>query len=76
MQSAEGVLSTMKQVGIEPSVETYTILICGHIKQGDLQKVDSILKHCEETDICFTNKDYYEMVYCLALFNHDVDKVW
>lgn len=75
MKSAEDTLSTMKKVGIEPSAETYTVLICGYLKQGNLDKVDSILKHCQETNIYFTSKDYCEMIYCSALFNHDVDEV-
>lgn len=75
MKSAENTYNTMKQTGIEPSSETYTILICGYIKQGDLDKVDSTLKQCEEGNVHFTNTDYLEILYNLAIYNHNVDKV-
>lgn len=75
MKSAEDILGIMKRVGIEPVAETYTILICGHIKHGNMGKVDSLLEHCNSANICLTNKDYYEMIYCTARFNQDVDKV-
>lgn len=75
VKNAEDVLDSMKEAGINPSAETYTVLICGHIKQGNVEKVDSVLLSCEETDICFASKDYYEIIYCLTLFNRNVDKV-
>lgn len=75
MESAEGILAVMKQAGIDPSAEAFTILICGYIKQGNLDKVEEVLKQCEESDIYFIDKDYLEIMYNLALHNYDIDQV-
>lgn len=75
MENAESIFNVMKQAGIDPTAETYTILICGYIKQNNLEKVKSILNECELNDVHFIDKDYLEIIYHLALYNHDVDEV-
>lgn len=77
MKSAEGILNIMKDAGIEPTSETYTLLTCGYIKTGNMSKVDELLNLCESKDIVFTNKDYFDIIYAYAVhgYENEVDKV-
>ena len=77
MENAEGILNVMKESGLEPSSETYTILICGFIRNKNLEGVEKVLKQCEEADIMFSDRDYFDMVYTLAMNGYDdeIDKV-
>lgn len=42
IESAIGILTVMSQAGLEPSADTYTTLLCGFARKGD---VDSISKY-------------------------------
>lgn len=75
MESAEGILSVMKQAGIHPTPETYTILVCGYINEGNLDKVNSILQECEEKEVIFIDKDYLEMIYHMSVKDLEIDEV-
>ena len=77
MESAEGILTVMKEGGIEPSSETYTLLMCGYIKNGNLAKVEELFKQCELMEIMFTDKDYFDIIYAYTMhgYENEVDKV-
>lgn len=74
MESAKGILSVMKQAGIEPTADTYTTLLCSHARQGDLESILSILEECEKKEIFLLDKDLLDVVYALAINGHG-DKV-
>lgn len=77
MKNAEAVLSILDQAGIKPSSETYCHLICGYIKQGNLQKLDELLLYCDQQSIKFTDTDCFNIIHSLAVnnFDHEIDKV-
>lgn len=70
MDSAHGILKVMTQAGLEPSADTYTTLLCGYAKKGDIDKINSILRECEEKDIYLLDKDYLDIVYALSVNGH------
>ncbi|KAJ9586127.1 hypothetical protein L9F63_020226, partial [Diploptera punctata] len=77
MESAVGILGVMRQGGLEPSAETYTALLCGYAKKGDIEAIDSTLKECETKDIDLMDRDYMNIIFTLAINNHTqhVDKI-
>jgi leucine-rich PPR motif-containing protein len=77
MESASGILGVMQQAGLEPSADTYTTLLCGYAKKGDIDAVTKTLEQCDAKDIQLLDRDYMEVIYSLAVNNHleHVDKV-
>jgi leucine-rich PPR motif-containing protein len=77
MESAAGILGVMQQAGLEPSADTYTTLLCGYAKKGDIEAVTKTLEQCDAKDIQLLDRDYMEVVFSLAVNNHleHVDKV-
>lgn len=73
MKNAEAVLDILDQAGIKPSSETYCHLICGHIKQGNLQKLDELLLYCDQQGITLTDTDYFNIIHSLAINNLDYE---
>lgn len=74
MQSAEGVLNVMKESNLEPTSDTYTLLASGYAKNGDIAKVVDVLDTCETKEIYFSDKEYLDIVYSLAINGHG-DKI-
>ena len=60
----------MKQGGIEPSTDTYTILLCGFAKVGDIDTIRETLTDLRKNDNNLTDKDYLEIAYTLAVNDH------
>lgn len=77
MESAEGILHVMNQAKIEPTSETYAFLICGYIKEKNLDKVNSILNDCESHEILFNDSENFNIVYAFAVngFEAEIDEV-
>lgn len=77
MKSAEENIEVMKQAGVEPTSESYSILIGGYIKQGNLEKAEELLKQCEAKDYLLSEKDYFDILYAYAKHGYvdEVDKV-
>lgn len=74
LESAVGVLSVMSHSGMEPSADTYTTLLCGFARNGDIESINKYMKQCEEKEIYLLDKDRFEVVYALAVNGHG-DKV-
>lgn len=74
MESAEGMLSVMKQANLEPSSDTYTTLMCGYAGRGDKAALERLIKDCKLKDILISDKDFLEVV-CAAAINGHVDLV-
>jgi leucine-rich PPR motif-containing protein len=49
MESAEGMISVMKQAGLEPNDDTYVTLMCGFARKGDLQNINRIVEVLNQT---------------------------
>lgn len=77
MVSAEGILNVMKQANIEPTGESYAQLVCGYIKEGNIEKAKEILQSCEARDTMFTDKEYFDIIFSMAKhgFENEVDQV-
>lgn len=77
LESAHGILGVMRQAGLEPSNETYTTLLCGYAKKGDMGAIEKLMEECEAKDTFLTDKDVLEIVYISAINKHTdlVDKV-
>lgn len=77
MESATGILTVMKQAGLEPSSDTYTTLLVGHTKAGDMDKIKQILAECDKNDIYLLDKDHMDIVFALATNGHanEVDAI-
>lgn len=74
MESASGILTVMTQAGLEPSADTYTTLMCGYARKGDIAEIDKTLAICETKDILLLEKDILEIIYALTTNGH-ADKV-
>jgi len=70
MESARGILAVMKQAGLEPSAETFTSLLCGHAKQGDIEAIRAVLIECEAQNVEILDRDLMEIIYSLAKAKH------
>lgn len=70
MESASGILSVMQQASLEPSADTYTTLLCGYARKGDIAQIQSTLETCEQKEIYLLDKDILDVVYALTLNGH------
>lgn len=70
MKSAVGILGVMKQANVIPSAETYTTLLCGYAKNGDITAIKEVLSQCEQEDIYISDRDILEVIYTLAINKH------
>lgn len=70
MESAVGILSVMKQAGLEPSADTYTTLLCCYAKGGDIKSILTTLETCEKNEIYLLDKDIFDIIYTLATNGH------
>lgn len=70
MESAEGIISVMSQAGLEPSADTYTTLLCGYAKKGDIEAINKVLNDCNTKEIYLLDKDFLDIVYALATNGH------
>lgn len=70
MDSAQGIISVMSQAGLEPSADTYTTLLCGYGKKGDIEAITKTLEECESKEVYLLDKDYLDIVYSLATSGH------
>lgn len=77
MKGAENMLNIIKQAGIQPSSETFALLICGYIKHHNLEKADELIQKCELDGIAFTDKNYLDMIHAYAISGYvdEIDKV-
>lgn len=77
MESAEGMLTVMKQANLEPGCETYTALMCGYARRGDKAALERLIKDCKLKDILISDRDFLEVVYAAAINGHEeiVDEV-
>ncbi|XP_075224635.1 bicoid stability factor [Lycorma delicatula] len=71
MKSARGILNVMGQAGLEPSADTYSALLCGYACAGDSESLQAVFEECENKDIYLADRDYLEIVFSLAVNNHD-----
>jgi leucine-rich PPR motif-containing protein, mitochondrial len=74
LESAAGILKVMAQAGLEPSADSYTTLMCGYARKGDLESINKYASECEEKEIFLLDKDFLEVIYALAVNGH-ADKV-
>lgn len=70
MDSAQGIISVMSQAGLEPSADTYTTLLCGYARKGDIEAITKILEESEQKEILLLDKDYLDIIYSLATNGH------
>jgi leucine-rich PPR motif-containing protein len=56
----------MQQASLEPSADTYTTLLCGFARKGDIAKIESLLETCDKKDVYLLDKDYLEVIYALT----------
>lgn len=77
LESAAGILGVMSQAGLEPSADSYTTLICGFARKGDIDSINKFIEQCEAKEVYLLDKDYLEVVYALAVNGHDgkIDEV-
>lgn len=74
LESAMGIIGVMSQAGLEPSADTYTTLLCGFARKGDIASINKHIAVCEEKEIHLVDKDLLEVVYALAINGHE-DKI-
>lgn len=60
----------MKQAGLEPSADTFTTLLCGYAKNGNMEEINKILDKCEKDEIFLLDKDLMDVIYVLATNGH------
>lgn len=70
MDSANGILTVMTQAGLEPSADTYTTLMCGFAKKGDIATINQLMEECEQKEIYLLDKDFLDIIYSLAVNGH------
>lgn len=70
MESARGILDVMKQAGLAPTADTYTALLTGHAKQGDIEAIRAVIAECEGLEIELLDRDLGEVIFALAKAGH------
>ena len=70
MESAVGILTVMAQAGLEPSSSTYTSLLCGYAKHGDINAINRTLKECEDKEITINDRELLEVAFSLCVNDH------
>lgn len=77
MESSLGILSVMKQAGLEPTADTYTTLLCSYAKVGDISSILTTLDACEKQEVFLLDKDVFDIIYTLATNGHSskVDEI-
>ena len=70
LESAVGILTVMSQAGLEPSADTYTTLLCGFARKGDIESIEKFSKQAEEKEVVLLDKDFLEVIYALAVNGH------
>lgn len=70
MESAAGILTVMQQAALEPSADTYTTLLCGYARKGDMTSINATLDTCDKKDIYLLDKDYFDIIYVLTTNGH------
>ncbi|CAG9859713.1 unnamed protein product [Phyllotreta striolata] len=71
MDSARSIINVMVQAGLEPSADSYTTLLCGFASKGDIETITKLFEECESKEIFLLDKDYLDIIYELAVNNHD-----
>lgn len=71
MESAQGILSVMSQAGLELGADTYTTLLCGYARAGDIETISRIIEECESKEVYLLDKDYLDVVYALITNGHE-----
>lgn len=71
MESAQGILSVMAQAGLELGADTYTTLLCGYARAGDIEAINKTLQECDSKEIYFLDKDYLDVAYALIVNGHE-----
>lgn len=70
MDSAHRILSVMGQAGLEPSADTYTTLLCGYARLGNIDMINELIAECEAKEVFLLDKDYLDIVYAMATSGH------
>lgn len=60
----------MQQASLEPSADTFTTLLCGYARKGDIESIQSTLDSCDKREIFLLDKDYLDIVYALTTNGH------
>lgn len=71
IESAAGILGVMSQAGLEPSADTYTTLLCGYARKGDIDSINKYIELCDQKEIHLLDKDFLEVAYALSINGHD-----
>lgn len=61
----------MTQAGLEPSADTYTTLLCGYGKVGDISAINALIQEIDSKEIYLLDKDYLDIIYALAVNGHE-----
>lgn len=70
IESAVGILTVMTQAGLEPSADTYSTLLCGFAKSGDISEMSKFISIGESKEVFLLDKDLLEIAYALAINGH------
>jgi len=70
MESARGILDVMKQAGLQPTADSYSALLSGHAKQGDIEAIRAVIAECEGLEIELLDRDLAEVIFSLAKAGH------
>lgn len=70
MESAYKVLDVMKESGLEPSPETYTVLMVSYAEHGNIEGLNSVLEECAAADLHPHDRDLMEVILALSVKGH------
>lgn len=60
----------MQQADIEPSGETYTALLCGYAKNGNIDGISEVFNLCDSKEVALHDRHLLDVIYHLAINNH------
>lgn len=64
-------MKVMAQSGLEPSMDTYTVLLVGLAEHGDVEGLIAVLDECQDAQIPVSNSTLFEVIYTLAVSGHN-----
>lgn len=67
---ADSIIAQMKHMELRPSVSTYTALMCGYAKIGQIDRIHQILEQFKEDELRIKDASISQIIYELALNGH------
>lgn len=64
-------MNVMVESSLDPSMDTYTVLLVALAEQGDMEGLNSVFEECYAAEIPVSNSTLFEVILALAVSGHN-----